>query len=156
MCQTESTALSELFPALYLSVRDPTHSLSPCFVPGVPLPSPSFRICLVTKSGVPASQMPDQNRCSSSCPHCYFLSSGLRSGAFYLSLHTGLDASCLSSSVGVTSKTFRSPLVLQSGLQVSFFFLNTFFKARESLLPQLPCSHSVTHPCQWNKIRKEK
>ncbi|XP_039726486.1 uncharacterized protein LOC120608678 isoform X5 [Pteropus medius] len=48
---------------------------------------------LMAKSCVPASEMPDRNKCSSSCSHCYSLNSGfmILVQCYYLRPHTGLD-----------------------------------------------------------------
>ncbi|XP_023382005.1 uncharacterized protein LOC105309493 isoform X1 [Pteropus vampyrus] len=47
----------------------------------------------MAKSCVPASEMPDRNKCSSSCSHCYSLNSGFMVlvQCYYLRPHTGLD-----------------------------------------------------------------
>lgn len=94
MSQTKPTSLSERCPLFCLSVRGSTLSVPPHFAPRVPLASPPPRFHLMTKSCVPASEMPDQNRCSSSCPHCHALSSSLVvwGQCYYLRVPTGQDA----------------------------------------------------------------
>ena len=67
MSQRKAALPSKLFPELFLLSGGSAH-------PGQPPDSAPDRhpgCC------VPASHVPDHSKCSSSCPHCYLLSSGL-------------------------------------------------------------------------------